>query len=66
MLINESETLVAEEVDVPRALGDVFESLAGAIYLDSGCDLNTVWRVYYNIMKDELGELWVQLGDERF
>lgn len=27
-----------------QVLGDVIESLAGAIYLDSGCDKDTVWR----------------------
>lgn len=27
-----------------QVLGDVIESLAGAIYLDSGCNKDTVWR----------------------
>ena len=26
----------AEDVEVPKALGDIFESVAGAIFLDSG------------------------------
>jgi endoribonuclease Dicer len=36
---------------VPKALGDVFESVAGAIFLDSGCSLDAVWGSYYPIMK---------------
>lgn len=55
-MINENDSKIAEEVDVPKALGDVFESLAGAIYLDSGCSLDTVWRIYYSIMKIEIGK----------
>ncbi|CAD5226751.1 unnamed protein product [Bursaphelenchus xylophilus] len=39
-----------EEVEVPKALGDIFESLAGAVYLDCNRDLDVVWRVYYNLM----------------
>ncbi|KAJ3701550.1 hypothetical protein LUZ61_005255 [Rhynchospora tenuis] len=31
-------------IALPKVLGDVIESLAGAIYLDCGCDKNTVWR----------------------
>ncbi|XP_046835523.1 endoribonuclease Dcr-1 [Vespa crabro] len=53
-LIGEDECEEAEDVEVPKALGDVFESLAGAIYLDSGMSLDAVWGVYYNIMKSEI------------
>jgi endoribonuclease Dicer len=42
---------------VPKALGDVFESIAGAIFLDSNMSLDTVWRVYYKMMKKEIGIL---------
>lgn len=45
-----------EDVEVPKALGDIFESVAGAIYLDSNMSLDTVWRVYYSMMKPEIGE----------
>ena len=45
-----------EDVEVPKALGDIFESLAGAIFLDSGLNLDVVWRVYYNLMKDTIEE----------
>lgn len=43
---------------VVKLLGDVFESVAGAIYLDSGCSLDTVWSVYYPMLKDSIdGEI---------
>ncbi|XP_011315268.1 endoribonuclease Dcr-1 [Fopius arisanus] len=53
-LIGDEEAEEAEDVEVPKALGDVFESLAGAIYLDSGMSLDAVWSVYYRIMKTEI------------
>uniref|UniRef100_F6XSF3 ribonuclease III n=1 Tax=Ciona intestinalis TaxID=7719 RepID=F6XSF3_CIOIN len=39
-----------EDVEVPKALGDIFESVAGAIYMDSGMDLSSVWKVYSVMM----------------
>ena len=33
-------------VEVPKVLGDVFEAIIGAVFLDCGHDLPTVWRVY--------------------
>jgi len=42
-------------VEVPKALGDVFESVAGAIYLDSHMSLDAVWKVYYRMMRNEIG-----------
>uniref|UniRef100_A0A182VRB7 ribonuclease III n=1 Tax=Anopheles minimus TaxID=112268 RepID=A0A182VRB7_9DIPT len=44
----------AEDVEVPKALGDVFESIAGAIFLDSDMSLNTVWKVYRKMMGPEI------------
>ena len=35
---------------VPKALGDIFESVAGAIFMDSGMDLDAVWDVYSVMM----------------
>jgi dsRNA-specific ribonuclease len=55
-LIEEEECEEAEDVEVPKALGDVFESVAGAIFLDSGMSLDAVWRVYYRMMKTEIGK----------
>jgi endoribonuclease Dicer len=56
ILLEEDEVHIAEAVEVPKVLGDLFESLAGAIYLDSGLDLQEVWRVYYRLMRREIGE----------
>lgn len=39
---------------VVKLLGDVFESVAGAIYLDSGCSLDTVWSIYYPMLKESI------------
>ncbi|KAF4526429.1 hypothetical protein B566_EDAN015061 [Ephemera danica] len=44
----------AEDIEVPKALGDVFESVAGAIFLDSGMSLDAVWRTYHAMMAPEL------------
>lgn len=53
--LEEEECEEMEDVEVPKALGDIFESVAGAIYLDSNMSLDTVWRVYYSMMKPEIG-----------
>nr|CAH7717562.1 unnamed protein product [Callosobruchus chinensis] len=53
-LVVETESEEVEDVEVPKALGDVFESVAGAIFLDSGMSLDAVWRVYYKMMKGEI------------
>ena len=43
---NKSPPLELELVEVPKVLGDVLESLIGAIYIDSGHDLRKVWEIY--------------------
>ncbi|KAL0880107.1 hypothetical protein ABMA27_002595 [Loxostege sticticalis] len=53
-LIDEDECHIAEYVEVPKVLSDIFESLTGAIFLDSGGDLATVWAVIYRIMCKEI------------
>lgn len=53
-LLSKEECDDAEDVEVPKALGDVFESVAGAIFLDSNMSLDAVWRVYYNMMRPEI------------
>ncbi|KAL1789674.1 endoribonuclease Dicer-like [Sigmodon hispidus] len=40
-----------EDIGVPKAMGDIFESLAGAIYMDSGMSLEVVWQVYYPMLR---------------
>lgn len=39
-----------------QVLGDIFESLAGAVFLDSGMNLRVVWDVFYRIMWKEINE----------
>ncbi|XP_028398652.1 endoribonuclease Dicer-like [Dendronephthya gigantea] len=34
-------------VEVPKILGDVFEAVVCAVFLDSGMNLELVWRVFY-------------------
>jgi len=45
---------IAESVTVPKVLGDIFESLIGAIYVDSGCSLDETWRIAYRLMENEI------------
>uniref|UniRef100_A0A182T437 Dicer-2 n=1 Tax=Anopheles maculatus TaxID=74869 RepID=A0A182T437_9DIPT len=47
LLTEESDIPMADYVDVPKVLGDVFEALIGAVYLDSKNDLGAVWQVCY-------------------
>ena len=41
-----------EEIESPKVISDMFESVAGAIYLDSGRKLDTVWNIYSKIMNE--------------
>lgn len=43
------------QVEVPKALGDLFEAVAGAMYVDCGRDLDRVWQVYQPILKPSIG-----------
>ena len=55
-LVEEEETEEAEDIEVPKALGDIFESVAGSIFLDSGLSLDAVWTVYYRMMREEIDQ----------
>lgn len=44
------------EFEPPKFLADIFESVAGAIYLDSNLSLAAVWNCYYKIFEPYLGE----------
>ena len=57
VLIEEDECNLTEYVDVPKVLGDLFESLIGAIYLDSGKNLTKTWEIIYSFMHKEIGKL---------
>ncbi|KZC10938.1 Endoribonuclease Dicer [Dufourea novaeangliae] len=54
ILLEENECNMAEYVDVPKALGDIFETTIGAIYLDCGKSLTTVWEIIYSLMYKEI------------
>ncbi|XP_054712281.1 endoribonuclease Dicer-like isoform X2 [Uloborus diversus] len=55
--LEETECFALEEVEVPKALGDIFESVAGAIYLDSGMSIDAVWDIYYPMIAPALKHL---------
>lgn len=49
------EFLTLSDFDrIVKLLADVFESLAGAIYLDSRCNLDAVWAIYYSMMHETI------------
>ncbi|XP_046434103.1 endoribonuclease Dicer isoform X3 [Neodiprion fabricii] len=54
VLLEETRHSMAEFVSVPKVLGDIFEALAGAIYLDSGKSLTKVWEIFYALMHREI------------
>ncbi|XP_071570826.1 endoribonuclease Dicer [Temnothorax nylanderi] len=56
VLIEEDECNLTEYIDVPKTLGDLFESLIGAIYLDSGKSLTKVWEIIHSLMHKEIDE----------
>ena len=37
-------------------LGDILESLAGAIFVDSGLCLESVWKVFQPLFDERIGE----------
>lgn len=48
----------------PKVLGDIVESIAGAIFLDSGHNTAVVWRVSFiqkNIFHSSLNILWLYM-----
>lgn len=47
---------MGEHIAVPKALGDVFESLIGAVFLDSGNDLSLTWSVIYRLMHADIAQ----------
>jgi endoribonuclease Dicer len=54
-IMNDEEVFELEETEVPKALGDIFESVAGAVFLDNGLSLDGVWNVFFKLMKPEIG-----------
>lgn len=44
----------SNQVEVPKALGDVVESLIGAVLLDTNYDLEKTWTVIYGLLEEEI------------
>lgn len=59
-LLSDFECPTVQEIDVPKVLGDLFESIAGAVFVDSGNSIDEVWKVFYRLMKNEFGKLKLQ------
>ncbi|RWS19391.1 endoribonuclease Dicer-like protein, partial [Leptotrombidium deliense] len=51
LVVTSNATEHNEEVEIPKILGDIFESVAAALYLDSGFFLDAVWKVYYKFFE---------------
>ncbi|XP_044016604.1 endoribonuclease Dicer-like [Aphidius gifuensis] len=54
ILYEEEECNIAEYVEVPKILADIFESMIGAIYLDTNKNIAKVWEILYGLMKNEI------------
>lgn len=54
---------IADNVEVPKVLGDLVESLIAAVYMDSH-DLKVTWQVIYNILEKEIKEFQLNIPVE--
>lgn len=61
LLETEEEASTAEAIDVPKVIGDLFESIIGAVFLDCGLNLETTWNIIYGLLKQELHEFMVDV-----
>ena len=43
-------------------LGDILESLAGAVFIDSGMSLEAVWKIFQPLFDKKIGE-WLQFPE---
>ena len=44
-------------IEVPKVLGDVFEALVCAIFLDSGMNLELVWKIVFPMFMPFIGKI---------
>lgn len=56
LLVEEDALKISEFIDVPKSLGDIFEAIIGAVYLDSGNNLEITWKIIYDLMQNEIIE----------
>ena len=61
LLVAESDVRLGEFIDVPKALGDIFEALIGGVFLDSGNNLDVTWKVLYGLLKHELEKFVINI-----
>ena len=47
----------AEEMMAPKVLGDILESIAGAVFIDSGMNLQRVWEVFQPHFQPLIGKV---------
>ncbi|XP_062184952.1 endoribonuclease Dicer homolog 4 isoform X3 [Phragmites australis] len=52
--LSNSEKNLSEEPACPKVLGDIVESCVGAVLLDSGFDLNHVWKLMLMLLRPVL------------
>ena len=57
MAEEESEEEDEEEMEPPKVLGDVLESVAGAVFVDSGMSLEKVWNIFKPLIEKKISEL---------
>ncbi|GAB4832726.1 endoribonuclease Dicer [Ancistrocladus abbreviatus] len=61
----DSEKQLLEEPPCPKALGDLVESCIGGIFLDTGFDLEQVWKVMFSILEPMMSFSKLQLNPIR-
>ena len=55
--VDDSSDEEVEAIDPPKVLGDILESLAGAIFIDSGMSLESVWEVFQPLFDKKIGKI---------
>ncbi len=52
----DGEEEVVEDLDPPKVLGDLLESIAGAIFIDSGMSLEAVWSIFQPLFDKKISK----------
>ena len=52
---SDSEDEATDDVEPPKVLGDLLESLAGAVFMDSGMNLQAVWDTLGLLFTEKIG-----------
>lgn len=63
LLSTEDDKATTDSVDVPRIIGDLFESILGAVFLDSALNFVTTWNVIYKLLEHELRQFMCIVPD---